>query len=210
MWCLDVFFFSKQKCYVNLTVRLWLVWNSFRFSTWKQAVRNMVCSTLARLHMNGRLWVNDPDCLIIRKDVFWAAFTYLEPKCPLVLLGKGLTNRESFGLLGLYVYIYTNRFVHPKNLRSHSLFQVPIGPNSIKKLTAQKNWHFFNKCRCPEVPLPEAQALASVVAFSGGSVIFSDDVTTLEKAGKVSTTTAVGPRCSTYEICMKPTFFHKV
>jgi len=33
------------------------------------------------------------------------------------------------------------------------------------------------------VPLAEAQALASVVAFSGGSVIFSDDVTTLEKAG---------------------------
>jgi len=63
------------------------------------AARNMVCSTLARLHMNGRLWVNDPDCLIIRKDV----------------------------------------------------------------------------------PLAEAQALASVVAFSGGSVIFSDDVTTLEK-----------------------------
>ena len=28
-----------------------------------------MCSTLARMHMNGRLWVNDPDCLIIRKEV---------------------------------------------------------------------------------------------------------------------------------------------
>ncbi|CAK9010894.1 unnamed protein product [Durusdinium trenchii] len=63
------------------------------------AARNMVCSTLARMHMNGRLWVNDPDCLIIRK----------------------------------------------------------------------------------EVPLSEAQALASVVAFSAGSVIFSDDLKSLPK-----------------------------
>eukprot|EP00913_Durusdinium_trenchii_P000056 g51.t2 len=53
----------------------------------------------ARMHMNGRLWVNDPDCLIIRK----------------------------------------------------------------------------------EVPLSEAQALASVVAFSAGSVIFSDDLKSLPK-----------------------------
>mmetsp|Transcript_31177 Transcript_31177/g.50237 ORF Transcript_31177/g.50237 Transcript_31177/m.50237 type:complete len:813 (-) Transcript_31177:15-2453(-) len=63
------------------------------------AARNMVCSTLARLHMNSRLWVNDPDCLHIRK----------------------------------------------------------------------------------EVDLAEAQTLASVVALSGGSVIFSDDLKSLPK-----------------------------
>ena len=29
--------------------------------------RNMVCSTMARLQMSGRLWVNDPDCMILRE-----------------------------------------------------------------------------------------------------------------------------------------------
>ena len=43
-----------------------------------------------------------------------------------------------------------------------------------------------------KVPLTEAQALASVVAFSGGSVIFSDDVTTLEKATGGSRMVAAG------------------
>lgn len=33
------------------------------------AARNMVRSTLTRLPMNGVLWVNDPDCLILRPDV---------------------------------------------------------------------------------------------------------------------------------------------
>lgn len=63
------------------------------------AARNMVCSTLARLHMGNRLWVNDPDCLIMRE----------------------------------------------------------------------------------EVDLAEAQALASVVALSAGSLIFSDDVKMLKE-----------------------------
>lgn len=32
------------------------------------AARNMVCSTMARFPMNGKLWINDPDCLILRDD----------------------------------------------------------------------------------------------------------------------------------------------
>eukprot|EP00439_Symbiodinium_sp_Y106_P023930 s3558_g2.t3 len=33
------------------------------------SARNMVCSTMARLHAGGRLWVNDPDCLLLRSEV---------------------------------------------------------------------------------------------------------------------------------------------
>ncbi|CAJ1341551.1 unnamed protein product [Effrenium voratum] len=33
------------------------------------SARNMVCSTMARLQMSGRLWVNDPDCMILREKV---------------------------------------------------------------------------------------------------------------------------------------------
>lgn len=163
----------------------------------------MVCSTLARLHMNGRLWVNDPDCLIIRKDVFWAAFTYLETKWPLVLLEKRPHKLESHWGFYIGIHLY-NKFFSPKTLGPIHYFRSQFH----QKKRANKTDIIGNEvpCRCPEVPLAEAQALASVVAFSGGSVIFSDDVTTLEKAGKVSTTTAVGPRCSMCEIFISPTF----
>eukprot|EP00930_Biecheleria_cincta_P079767 TRINITY_DN6769_c0_g1_i1.p1 TRINITY_DN6769_c0_g1~~TRINITY_DN6769_c0_g1_i1.p1 ORF type:complete len:886 (-),score=154.22 TRINITY_DN6769_c0_g1_i1:250-2907(-) len=44
-------------------------WFFARDRTNLPAARNMVCSTLARLPMQGTLWVNDPDCLILREDV---------------------------------------------------------------------------------------------------------------------------------------------
>lgn len=154
MWCLDVFFFSKQKCYVNLTVRLWLVWNSFRFSTWKQAVRNMVCSTLARLHMNGRLWVNDPDCLIIRKDVFWAAFTYLETKWPLVLLEKRPHKLESHWGFYIGIHLYNKIFFTPKTLGPIHYFRSQF---HTTKTRANKTdlWQvqapLIPRCLCPKL-----------------------------------------------------------